>query len=293
MRVAHYCYCLIVALGVFFMGCASSDRTKTVEPTPVKIEELTGTLEISAAEMPEGQVWIFINRELRSKVPFCKSVSLAPGEYEIRYVTCAEELSSGGPYHKFYTVTGMVAIRRGESTPCNLSIIPLEYPDGFAMEQSAALKVKWGSFAGGHYRFCSNGRTFEDDVRRLSSTLHDEWQQFHDSSEWKVLSAAAQHLRNAPSARQVSIDLPNALGGGREVDADQLRALSEWVLEFFDSKVGMFASEGLFPIPLDTEANYRRAREVLRNADKQRDELRASVNDELKYMIESLERAPK
>ena len=71
-----------------------------VQPVPQAMEPMAGTLEIDAARFDDVEFqnfpvarpyagWVFINGELRGKMPFKQRWNLAPGNYEVRAVLAA------------------------------------------------------------------------------------------------------------------------------------------------------------------------------------------------------------
>ena len=49
---------------------------------------------------------------------------------------------------------------------------------------------------------------------------------FLNSDEWKAILAAT---RQPPARRRIQLDLPDSLGGSLELDAEQFRALGQWL----------------------------------------------------------------
>jgi hypothetical protein len=209
---------------------AAANRRDTVAAQRVPVQELTGTLEIeveSARYARATDGWLFINGELQARLPIRKEFLLVPGEYELR-VVLAGDWPLGNLY--FRTLTRQIRIERGKRT----TIIRTEGLFGDFEEDRSREVVSSRNF--GVVDLSGNWR---NNVAAFRSLRDRGWQSFVDSPGWKAIASAAERLRTFPPTRpRAWVDLPKDLGGARELDADQLRALRHYFLAIYDFENG-------------------------------------------------------
>jgi hypothetical protein len=207
-----------------------------VAPAQEKQEEKTGKLSVTAEDTLGLSGWFFINGELKGPLPLQKDFVLAPGEYELRCIA-----ATGKGYGELRTFLGKVRVERGNSTNCYFRTGLADgsstvYPSGFVARRSNDVQEKIGDVIPGMMEEAERNQGVE------SEELPRRWQQFQDTPEWRGvqnLRAKAQALglytrdRRPEAAKTVKrrdlwMDLPDHLGGPREVNAGQLRAMREW-----------------------------------------------------------------
>lgn len=284
-----YCRSLTSSLAVLFLtACNNPQSSETADPTPIAIQQLTGTLEIDADGPPDAQGWLFINGELRGSVPLHKEFALTPGNYELRCVTFKDK-SANDPndpsYYDlhFYTVFGRVLVQLGKTTACKLELSRYRHPEDFEAAMSAFSEVE-GFVVG-------NGQRDSTEQQ-----LTKKWNELMSSDDWKPIASLAETWKFAPpTRRRVSIQLPDQLGGAREVDVAQMKALHKWLLRRYDRAIG---KAPILPLTLSTsnssfdEKARERALTEQRLLARQLDELRVRFDGTISNMIRVLEKAP-
>lgn len=206
-----------------------------VRPGPQAMEPLAGTLEIDAASFDDVEFqylpvarpyagWIFINGELRRKMPFKQRWNLAPGAYDVKAVLAAKAHG----IIQFWTVRWpRVVVTSGATSTLKTDEAIRRFPRVVSPddEQYSA----------------SPEPTMEKPVVELTESrvayfekavwdeFDQKWKAYKRSSPLtEVEDASNRILREPPSRPVIWIDMPMMLGGPREFDIDQLRVLQEY-----------------------------------------------------------------
>jgi len=168
--------------------------------------------------------WLYVDHELKGKLPMNRQFSLAPGAHEIRYIFFTEKNED---YElRFESFVKRIAVKQASTESCTIYFPTDERINGweFGGESTAVSCTARASF------------TQVPSIKQVSDyakELDDDWQKFERSAVWRVIESASTIVRTAPPSRNaLFIDLPDDLGGAREMGADQFQRLRDWVLGF-------------------------------------------------------------
>jgi hypothetical protein len=289
------------------------------EPTPIAAEELTGKFEsLFHSQALRAQGWLFINGELTAELqeglPPRKSVVLAPGEYDVR------EIFLLAPPHNDYlfSISHKFLVERGATvqhyfapggayaTSEKRILFADDAPRKFDFPARSSDR-NWGYLGRSEWHcrapaaklrvpamILAAGFDPEGDLRRISADVTRQYQDLLRSRRYEPVSAAAARLRASPATKPcVWMDLPDEIGGPREVDADQLRLLREWLLIEFESATHQVPKQfGWQAGDVEAEQQGRRYKPLLDALNQQVDDWRRGLERTIDDMIAALERAP-
>jgi hypothetical protein len=201
---------------------------ESTNSTRAAVERVTGAVDVDV-ELPRVlRGWFFMNGELRGRLPMREHVTLTPGDYEVRLVIARTDpeacllISCSQQFH----------VAPGSATEAALhiedeSVGLAENRDGWSIQHEGDLKPEIVAYVQG-----TPPSRYGEDKSRL-------WNEFLDCEEWKAVTSAriSEGTKN-----QVWMSLPQHLGGPREVDAEQLRVIGNWLLYRFDMTVGQEGS---------------------------------------------------
>jgi len=219
-------------------GSASS--RPTVEPQPIPLEELTGTLVVEARLPSLGEGWgeltgwFFIHGQLQGSLPCVKEIQIRPDSYEVLYIACYDHSRANRSWDnvdywwnkvRFVTVSGPITIDAGKKTVCKLKVN--EYPEGFRRQFSKEFPYKAP-------RVCFG---LDDDPEPIRKQIQDAWDDFLDSKEGMPL---VQLQQTQAFRKRVWMNLPEHLGGPRYIDGAQLRLLGKWLSRYCQSRLPEF-----------------------------------------------------
>lgn len=273
------------------------------DPKAIAIEELTGTLVIDAMvsqdrkgfDDPISAGWFFIDGQLIGSLPFRKELLLSPRESEIRVVLVDEH---DGFSYGFSTWSGRLSVQRGKRTVLDISKWTLrshpaesQFHGAFRPAEDYVSTMEptvgvWG--------FWGNRRISESFISSFRNRLPLEWQTFERSPEWKPIGIVLEQLQRVgqPSRRRIWVELPEHLGGPRELDADQLRAVGNWLKWQWIDKVRGLAFDVQRESSQDREFRFEEAVAQMEPFDRFVDERAVMIKDVIRELTSAVERAP-
>jgi hypothetical protein len=201
---------------------------ESTNSTRAAVERVTGAVDVDVELPRELRGWFFINGQLRGRLPMREHVTFAPGDYEVRLViarTDPEACLLLSCSRRFHVVPGYVSDAALHIE--DESIASAESRDGWSIQHEGDVKPEIIAYAEG-----TPPARYGEDKSRLRND-------FLDSEEWKAVTSARI---GQDSKNRVWMNLPEHLGGAREVDAEQLRVIGNWLLYRFDMTVGQEGS---------------------------------------------------
>jgi hypothetical protein len=220
-----------VALVIVLIGVARTSAKPASSAdhrdAPV-IEQMTGAVDVDVELPRELQGWLFVNGELSGRLPMRERRTLAPSDYDLRLVIAPADLEGC----RLISCTQRFHIAPACVSDASLhikddSIAFAERRDGWTIQHEDEVKRDFVVYVKG-----TPPARYGEDKSRL-------WNEFLDSEEWK---AVANARIGQASKNRVWMNLPEHLGGPREVDANQLRMIGNWLLYRFDMTVGQEGS---------------------------------------------------
>jgi hypothetical protein len=206
--------------------------TDTTASGSLSLEPLLGALSISSAlPSPEGWVdpgttvagWLFVDGQLIDRLPVETTLRAAAGNYEVK-VMLSRQTPAGV---SLWTVRTSAALSAGDTVHVRLGEALREWLENGELREGIAyahvepvLSVSASLFP---------DETGEARLAALGAQLQQQWDSFLALPEWKLMAAVDERFRGAPPSRsRVWVDLPDSLGGARELDAEQLVVLAGW-----------------------------------------------------------------
>jgi hypothetical protein len=268
--------------------------TETVEPNPISLRDLIGTLDIQADSVPqnpddgsERKGWLFIDGNLQGLMPIRKNLKLIPNKYEVRTFIAQDSSDS----IKFWTVSWNTDVNRGNT----VTMVTSRTIDPWMARATERSDVKY------YYKKIERvsnptltiDSSAEQTLQEINSRLNKKWEAFVQTAEWKAIAEALQRLEHAPpTRRRVWIDMPYDLGGPREIDVEQLRVIESWFVHSATSDQEGWTE---FETSTSQDVDGYTASDINTNARKLSETVQARVKwikDIFNFIAKSIENAP-
>lgn len=212
-----------------------------VQPNPQAVQPLVGTLVIEAPASPEPNMygdtveagWLFINGELRGKLPLSKRMMLAPGSYDVRIVIAGWSRGQAaywtvrwprvvvilGATHNLNPAGAVrMAIARNPFVGARQGPTPMD-PGVESFVSAVEERVTF---------LTAEPRTLERFGPRADQEFDRLWENFRTAGAFAKVEAVARQLEEKPPSRPVVwIEIDDWHGGAREFDVEQLQFLKK------------------------------------------------------------------